>query len=62
MKESYLVIGTESEKIRGIVSLDIDINQNMIDRQKESLARVILTGLINTDQSEPLVFEQIEKL
>lgn len=60
MAEKYILMGSETEKIRGIAMFDEITETNVIERRKAELCSKITSVLIDVEQIEHLEFVQVE--
>lgn len=55
MKSNYFIIGSHTEKVRGVLFLDESTAEKEFMYQKEKVCAKISEALLGTDQLEPLV-------
>lgn len=54
MVESYLIVGADSDKIRGIVTLKSETSEKAIGEQRDKVCKAITSALVALEQPERL--------
>lgn len=62
MAESYIIVGVDTEKIRGLVAISPEEHESTISGRRDKVCKAITAALIATDQPEQLEIVPVSDL